>query len=51
MMTGVLLTYALLILVVVLLLVATFRWAMRINDIVKNQEEILKLLRDFVRQW
>ena len=50
MMTGILLTYGLIILLVVLILVAILRWTLRINDIVKNQEEIIKLLRDLVRQ-
>jgi len=50
MMTGILLTYGLIILLVVLILVAVLRWTLRINDIVKNQEEIIKLLRDLVRQ-
>jgi hypothetical protein len=32
------------------LLVAILRWALRINDLVRNQEEIVKLLRELVRQ-
>ena len=42
MMTGILLTYGLIILLVVLILVAILRWALRINDLVKNQEEMDK---------
>jgi hypothetical protein len=50
MMTGVLLTYGLIILLVALILVAILRWALRINTIVRNQEETIKLLRELVRQ-
>lgn len=47
---GMLLTYGAIILGVVAVLVAILRWALHINDIIKNEEEILKLLRGFVRQ-
>ena len=47
---GMLLTYGVIILVVVAVLVAILRWALQINDIIKHQEEILKLLHEIVRQ-
>jgi len=42
--------YGLLILVIFLVQVAVLRWIIRVNDIVKNQQEMIKLLREFVRQ-
>ena len=47
---AILLAYGLMILLVILIPVALLRWVLRIDQIVKNQQEIIKLLRDLRRE-
>lgn len=47
---GTLLVCGLMLLIVVLVPVAILRWIIRVNDIVRNQEEIIELLHKIADQ-